>query len=335
MTRPAQHLLMALAFDVYWTLVVMLRERGLLIWLTLAIFAWLRLPAASRPPALLLAAAGCGLDACWALAGLIDFRGDSLLPLWMVAPVADVRRRLDPTDPHRDASRLGAGHGRHRRRPGGLPDRRSPRSHDPAGADGAWRGRHGLRLAGAHAVIPSGDGEAKMRFALLLLWLTTLAPAAHAADWLTWRRVGEATLTWGPFTIYHSQLRTPNGRYDGPQQDRALIITYRRDIDREALVEATRDQWQAQGILQQEPRSEAWLRMLQGIWPDVAPGSQLAFVVRGGEGQFWYRASAAQTAFTPLGPRQSAAFSTRFLAIWLDPRTTYPELRQQLIGGTP
>ena len=72
MTRPAQYLLMALAFDVYWTLVVMLRERGLLIWLTLALFAWLRLPAASRPPALLLAAAGCGLDACWALAGLID-----------------------------------------------------------------------------------------------------------------------------------------------------------------------------------------------------------------------------------------------------------------------
>lgn len=121
-----------------------------------------------------------------------------------------------------------------------------------------------------------------MRFALLLLWLTVLAPAAHAADWLAWRRVGEATLTWGPFTVYHSQLRTPNGRYDGPQQDRALIITYRRDIDREALVEATRDQWQAQGILQQEPRSEAWLRMLQGIWPDVAPGSQLAFVVSGG-----------------------------------------------------
>ena len=96
-----------------------------------------------------------------------------------------------------------------------------------------------------------------MRFALLLLWLTTLAPAAHAADWLTWRRVGEATLTWGPFTVYHSQLRTPNGRYDGPQQDRALIITYRRDIDRDALVDATRDQWQAQGLLQQEPRSEA------------------------------------------------------------------------------
>ncbi len=61
----------------------------------------------------------------------------------------------------------------------------------------------------------------------------------------------------GPFTVYHSQLRTPNGRYDGPQQDRALIITYQRDIDREALVDATRDQWQAQGILQQEPRARS------------------------------------------------------------------------------
>ena len=30
-----------------------------------------------------------------------------------------------------------------------------------------------------------------MRFALLLLWLTILAPAAHAADWLTWRRVSQ------------------------------------------------------------------------------------------------------------------------------------------------
>lgn len=146
-----------------------------------------------------------------------------------------------------------------------------------------------------------------MRFALLLLWLTVLAPAAHAADWLAWRRVGEATLTWGPFTVYHSQLRTPNGRYDGPQQDRALIITYQRDIDREALVDATRDQWQAQGILQQEPRSEARLRMLQGIWPDVAPGSQLAFVVRGGEGS----SGTAPAPHRPPLPRSARASRRR------------------------
>ncbi|MCK6040260.1 hypothetical protein KMY75_29370, partial [Klebsiella quasipneumoniae] len=30
---------------------------------------------------------------------------------------------------------------------------------------------------------------------------------------------------------------------------------------------------------------------------------------------------------------KSSIYSTK--PIWLDPRTTYPELRQQLIGGTP
>lgn len=39
-------------------------------------------------------------------------------------------------------------------------------------------------------------------------------------------------------------------------KDQALIITYARDIERDELVEATRDQWQAQGILQREPQSE-------------------------------------------------------------------------------
>lgn len=168
---------------------------------------------------------------------------------------------------------------------------------------------------------------------LMLLSLVILSPVAHAADWLSWRKVGDATLSWGPFTVYTSQLRTPDGQFYGLAQDQALIITYKRDIDRDELVDATRDQWQAQGILQREPQSEAWLRMLQSLWPDVSPGTQLAFVMHDKQGQFWYRATAAQKTFRPLGPRQSEAFSTRFLAIWLDPRTQYPELRQQLIGG--
>ncbi|MGB7801732.1 hypothetical protein [Buttiauxella sp.] len=168
---------------------------------------------------------------------------------------------------------------------------------------------------------------------LMLLGLIIIIPSAHANDWLSWRTMGAATLSWGPFTVYTSQLRTPDGRYNGPTQDQALIITYKRDIDRDDLVDATREQWQEQGILAREPRSEAWLKMLHSLWPDVTPGSQLAFVLSGKQGQFWYRASAAQKSFSILGPRQSEAFSTQFLAIWLDPRTQYPDLRQQLLGG--
>ncbi len=85
MRRYMQVFLMAIAFDLYWTLVVLFRERGLLLWLGLAILACIMLPPTHRLYALLLAAAGSGLDSVWAWTGLIDFRGDALLPLWMLA----------------------------------------------------------------------------------------------------------------------------------------------------------------------------------------------------------------------------------------------------------
>lgn len=85
MNRYVHMFLMAIAFDLYWTLVVLFRERGLFLWLTLAILACLMLVPVHRLYALLLAAAGSGLDALWAWIGLIHFNGNGLLPLWMVA----------------------------------------------------------------------------------------------------------------------------------------------------------------------------------------------------------------------------------------------------------
>jgi len=85
MKQYGQVFLLAIAFDLYWTLVVLFRERGLVIWLALAILACLMLSPAHRMYAVLLAAAGSLLDALWAMTGLIAFTGASLMPLWMVA----------------------------------------------------------------------------------------------------------------------------------------------------------------------------------------------------------------------------------------------------------
>lgn len=85
MNRSVQVVLMTLAFDLYWTLVVLFRERGLFLWLALAILACLMLSPAHRVYALLLAAVGSGLDTLWVLTGLIGFNSDALLPLWMMA----------------------------------------------------------------------------------------------------------------------------------------------------------------------------------------------------------------------------------------------------------
>ena len=76
---------LAVAFDIYWTLVVLFRERGMILWITLAAVAWLTLPASLRYPALLLTVAGCALDTLWAFSGLIHFNDGWLLPGWMMA----------------------------------------------------------------------------------------------------------------------------------------------------------------------------------------------------------------------------------------------------------
>lgn len=44
MKRYGQVFLLAIGFDLYWTLVVLFREQGLVIWIALAVLAWLLLP---------------------------------------------------------------------------------------------------------------------------------------------------------------------------------------------------------------------------------------------------------------------------------------------------
>lgn len=85
MKRPMQVLLLAVVFDVYWTLVVLFRERGVVLWIALALLACLLLKPQLRINAIILAFAGGLLDVVWSLSGLIAFHGGGLLPLWMMA----------------------------------------------------------------------------------------------------------------------------------------------------------------------------------------------------------------------------------------------------------
>lgn len=85
MSRHLQVFLLAIAFDIYWTLVVLFRERGTLLWVALAVMACLLLKPVRRISAILLAMAGCALDAAWAATGMLRFTGESILPVWMMA----------------------------------------------------------------------------------------------------------------------------------------------------------------------------------------------------------------------------------------------------------
>jgi hypothetical protein len=166
----------------------------------------------------------------------------------------------------------------------------------------------------------------------LLLLLLLFTPLTQAADWLRWQNVGQATLTWGPFTVYDSQLLTPGGRWQPQQWPLALIITYRREISRQELLDATLEQWQAQKTGSSEQRQQ-WLKQLATVWPNVSDGSRLAFQADASGGQFYWQPSGTQSAIKPIGPRFDPAFRDAFLNIWLSPDTTYPDIRRELTGG--
>ncbi|WP_128080656.1 hypothetical protein [Salinivibrio socompensis] len=104
--------------------------------------------------------------------------------------------------------------------------------------------------------------------------------------WQQWPEVGEATLTWGWWTIYQSSLRAPSGRYQA-QSPHALVITYARDISDERLMKATNDQWAHLGF--SAAQRERWQTELGDAWPDIIEGDRLAFVRQKDNGVFHYQ----------------------------------------------
>lgn len=168
------------------------------------------------------------------------------------------------------------------------------------------------------------------RFLLLAIPLMLSFPASAATPWDHWRQVGHATLSWGPFDVYDSQLLTPEGHYQAQKWPQALVIDYLRSIDREELTKATEEQWQALGLLEQA-RENDWLNSVEKIWPDVSNGSEIVFLATENGGQFYSRAPNSVLTQT-IGEPFSPAFRDAFLAIWLSPATQYPDLRNKLIG---
>lgn len=173
-------------------------------------------------------------------------------------------------------------------------------------------------------------------FTLTTFLFSTLVSANSiktTPQWLTWQSVGYAKLTWGPWDIYHSELRTPSGSYRGNAansgQDMALVIRYQRDIDKDDLLEATDEQWKHLGFTASQ--RQQWLSELAVLWPDVKKGDRLIFELNAQGGTFYFDATNKQ-GITQLGQLSSPKVSSAFINIWLSPRTAYPKLRQQLIG---
>ncbi len=142
-------------------------------------------------------------------------------------------------------------------------------------------------------------------------------------QWTEWQAVGNAKLTWGFWTIYDSQLRTPSGGYQADQPPLALVIHYHRNIKEQDLLNATDEQWEHLGF--DASTRQQWLAQLEEIWPSVQKGDTLTFVLTANDATFYFNNQA-------IGTLHNRALSFAFINIWLSPNTAYPMLRNDLIG---
>ncbi|MHA7815977.1 MAG: chalcone isomerase family protein [Pseudohaliea sp.] len=173
-------------------------------------------------------------------------------------------------------------------------------------APGATLAALAIALAGAPATAAPGAGLAD-----------TSASAPLAL-------VGEAKLEVLFWSIYRSRLYCPGGVYEPGVRPLRLEIEYLRDIRSEDLVKRTAQEWDKLDVT--DPAREQWLTKLEALWPDVEKNDVLAVELDDDNRATFFHNGQR------LGTLDDPAFGQQFVAIWLSPESSRPEMRLALTG---
>lgn len=165
----------------------------------------------------------------------------------------------------------------------------------------------------------------RMLLALAAAPLVALPGWAFAEPLAGLQRWGSGEFRRFGFLVYEATLWAADDPLRPPL---ALRLTYRRNIAGQAIAEASVKEIRALGLAD-EATLQRWGERMARLFPDVKPGDAITG---------HYSASAASFSLNQrtLGTVDDPAFAKAFFAIWLDPRTSAPELRAALLrrGGT-
>ncbi len=107
----------------------------------------------------------------------------------------------------------------------------------------------------------------------------------------------------------------------------ALQLRYARSLKGAAIAERSVEEITRLGLGSPAQRAQ-WGAAMRRLFPDVVDGTTLAGVHLPGRGARFYLNG------QPLGEIADPAFSQAFFAIWLDAKTSAPELRSALLGAS-
>jgi hypothetical protein len=159
---------------------------------------------------------------------------------------------------------------------------------------------------------------------LAVLFTLTFSGATMADSLSELKKVGEAKLKVLFWDVYNSSLYSQTGKYQADQFPQALNINYLRDIKAADLIERTQDEWEKLGI--EKATYGPWISLLTDIFPDIKKGDTLLLnVSENQESEFFFNGKT-------IGHITDQTFGISFLRIWLDENSSYPKVRNKLIG---
>jgi hypothetical protein len=136
---------------------------------------------------------------------------------------------------------------------------------------------------------------------------------------------GSGKLTWWGFHIYDAffyRAGTP------ASAEFALDVRYQKSFTGVSIANKTAEEMKKMGV----PESQAalWGRELAAILPNIESGDALTAVYMPKQGTVFYHDGKR------IAQISGIEFSKAFFGIWLDPKTSAPKLRNELLGqGCP
>ena len=164
-----------------------------------------------------------------------------------------------------------------------------------------------------------------LRFCILACLFTSSAiasDASHIDQVLNPAKLqGSGKLTWWGLHVYDASF------YRGASSNSsefALDLRYQKSFSGNAIANRTIEEMKKLGV--PEAQAQSWGKQLATFLPNVEPGQNITAIYAPKQGTTFYFEG------KPLAQIAGAEFSKAFFGIWLDPKTSAPKLREQLLG---
>ena len=167
-----------------------------------------------------------------------------------------------------------------------------------------------------------------IRFILLAVILCSLLPTSFARDSLelstqlsTAKLQGSGRLTWWGLHIYDASFYRVGSL---SSSEFALDMRYQKSFSGKAIANRSVDEMKRIGV--PDDQAAYWGKELVSFLPNVESGQNLTAIYSPKQGTTFYH-DGKQIAQIP-----GTEFSKAFFGIWLDPKTSAPKLRAELLG---